>query len=84
MSFKYSGKGVGKTLGKAYLHYAPLLGYKASVFNLVYTSNIASTRIWDSLGFDRVGLVPNAGRLKSRDEGGADEWCDAIVYHKTF
>ena len=32
------------TLGKSYLHYGPLLGYKASVFNLVYATNTGSLR----------------------------------------
>lgn len=31
-------------LGKSYLHYAPSLGYKASVFNLVYANNTGSLR----------------------------------------
>lgn len=61
-----------------------MLGYKASVFNLVYVNNIASVKIWDSLGFNRVGLVPQAGCLKNRIEGEEDEFVDAYVYHKTF
>ncbi len=36
--------GYGMTLAKSYLHYAPLLGYKASVFNLVYATNTGSLR----------------------------------------
>ena len=36
--------GYGMTLGKSYLHYAPALGYKASVFNLVYATNTGSLR----------------------------------------
>lgn len=59
-------------------------GYKASVFNLVYVSNVASLRIWDALGFSRVGLVPDAGLLKSATEGEPDVFTDAVVYHKTF
>lgn len=80
----HRGLKVGVNLGRAYLHFAPLLGYKASVFNLVYVSNVPSLRIWDSLGFQRVGLVPNAGLLKSKVPGGAEEFVDAVVYHKTF
>jgi len=33
-------------------------GYIYSVFNLVYVSNVASCRLWDSLGFDRIGTSP--------------------------
>lgn len=52
------------------------------MFNLVYVSNTASLRIWDSLGFERAGLIPNAGRLKSKEKGGQDEYTDAVVYFK--
>lgn len=57
-------------------------GYRGSVFNLVYVSNTASLRIWDSLGFERAGLIPNAGRLKSKTPGGEDEYTDAVVYYR--
>lgn len=75
--------GYGKTLGKSYLHYAPQLGFKASVFNLVYTSNIGSMKIWDSLGFTRAGLIPRAGRLR-RVDGQGEEWVDAVVYYRSL
>ena len=78
------GQNIGKTLGRAYLHFGPLLGYRGSVFNLVYASNVASSKIWDSLGFERAGLIPGAGRLKSLQEGGEDDYVDAIVYYKSF
>lgn len=71
------GKGVGKTMGKLYLNWAPKLGYTYSVFNLVYKTNIASIKIWEGLGFDRIGLVPEAGRMK-----GSDELVDAILFGK--
>ncbi|KDE09755.1 hypothetical protein MVLG_00155 [Microbotryum lychnidis-dioicae p1A1 Lamole] len=79
----HRGLKVGKTLGRSYLHYAPLLGYKGSVFNLVYVNNIASVKIWDSLGFQRAGLIPNAGLLK-KAEGEGEEYVDAIVFHYNF
>lgn len=50
-------------------------GYTYSVFNLVYETNTASTRIWDSLGFKRIGRVPACGNLRSYDEP-----VDAIIY----
>jgi hypothetical protein len=40
----YRRLGYGMTLAKSYLHYGPLLGYKASVFNLVYANNTGSLR----------------------------------------
>ena len=38
------GKGFGGVLARSYLHYAPQLGYEASVFNLVYVNNVASVK----------------------------------------
>ncbi|KIY03221.1 uncharacterized protein Z520_01688 [Fonsecaea multimorphosa CBS 102226] len=70
-------KGVGKSMGQCYLDWAPQLGYTYSVFNLVYESNTASTKIWDSLGFKRIGRVPGCGNLKSSEEP-----VDAIIYGK--
>ncbi|KAI7940004.1 hypothetical protein MJO28_013656 [Puccinia striiformis f. sp. tritici] len=86
---RHRGRKIGKTLARSFLHYAPLLGYRASVFNLVYKNNLASIAIWDSLGFQRVGLIPKAGRLKKAPTGDSnsqsnegEEFVDAIVYWK--
>ncbi|KAK7521443.1 uncharacterized protein IWZ02DRAFT_144122 [Phyllosticta citriasiana] len=70
-------RGVGKLMGECYLEWAPLLGYTYSVFNLVYETNVASCRIWDSLGFKRIGRVPGCGNLKTQPEG---HFVDAIIY----
>lgn len=78
-------------LGLSFLEYARTLGYRASIFNLVYVTNEASVRLWDGLGFQRVGRIPDAGRVRVRvpetgtavpmgflDKGYVDAW----VYHK--
>jgi hypothetical protein len=41
------------------------------------------TRIWDSLGFVRAGLIPRAGQLR-RNDGSGEEWVDAIIYYRSF
>jgi RimJ/RimL family protein N-acetyltransferase len=71
-------RGVGRSLGEAYLDWAPKLGYSYSVFNLVYVTNTASTRLWDRLGFKRIGRVKGCGQLKSS----GPELVDAIIYGK--
>jgi len=53
------------------------------VFNLVYKNNLASVAIWDRLGFQRVGLIPGAGKLKKAD-GSGEEYVDAIIFYKNF
>lgn len=47
-----------------------------------HASTISSLRLWESLGFIKAGLIPNAGRLKK--EGGGEEYIDAIVFYKSF
>jgi GNAT superfamily N-acetyltransferase len=69
-------RGVGRQLGESYLDWAPKLGYTYSVFNLVYETNVASCKIWDGLGFKRIGRVKNCGNLKSYP----DRLVDAIIY----
>lgn len=80
VSPSHRGVGVGRLLGEAYLDYAPKLGYEYSVFNLVYETNVASTKIWDALGFEKIGRIPGAGNLKSFP----GRRIDAIVYGKMF
>ncbi|PKY04537.1 hypothetical protein P168DRAFT_253742 [Aspergillus campestris IBT 28561] len=69
-------RGVGRLMGEGYLEWAPKLGYTYAVFNLVYESNVASCRIWDALGFKRIGRVPGGGRLLSNP----GQYVDAIIY----
>lgn len=69
-------RGVGRLMGESYLDWAPRLGYTYSVFNLVYETNVASCRIWDALGFKRIGRVKGGGNLRSHP----DRLVDAIIY----
>ncbi|KAH6653087.1 hypothetical protein BKA67DRAFT_506546, partial [Truncatella angustata] len=69
-------RGIGRLLGETYLDWAPKLGYSYSVFNLVYETNVASCKIWDALGFKRIGRVKGCGNLKSYP----DRLVDAIIY----
>ncbi|CAI4716931.1 AIG_G0043760.mRNA.1.CDS.1 [Saccharomyces cerevisiae] len=73
----HRGQKVGYRLAQVYLNWAPLLGYKYSIFNLVFVTNQASWKIWDKLNFQRIGLVPHAGILN-----GFSEPVDAIIYGK--
>ncbi|KIW02934.1 uncharacterized protein PV09_05980 [Verruconis gallopava] len=69
-------RGVGRLMGEGYLDYAPKLGYTYSVFNLVYETNTPSCRIWDALGFKRIGRVKGCGNLKSYP----GQLIDAIIF----
>ncbi|EED23515.1 GNAT family acetyltransferase, putative [Talaromyces stipitatus ATCC 10500] len=73
------GQGIGSIMGRTYLEYAPKLGYKYSVFNLVFANNPASSKIWDRLGFEVLGRVPGAGRLAN-----SEELVDALIYGRSL
>lgn len=69
-------RGAGRLMGESYIDWAPRLGYTYSVFNLVYETNVASCKIWDALGFKRIGRVKGCGNLRSHP----DRLIDAIIY----
>lgn len=77
------GKKIGNALAESYTHYAPALGYRGSVFNLVYENNVASLRLWEKLGFTKVGVIPGAGRLKTGN-GDEEKYYDAHIIYKSW
>lgn len=54
------GRGVGRALGEHALSWARDQGYAAMQFNAVVESNRAAVRLWEALGFDIIGTVPEA------------------------
>jgi L-amino acid N-acyltransferase YncA len=54
------GRGVGRALGEYALSWAKEQGYAAMQFNAVVASNHAAVRLWQELGFQIVGTVPEA------------------------
>jgi RimJ/RimL family protein N-acetyltransferase len=70
------GRGIGRAMGVHSLGAARELGYLALQFNLVVVTNEASIRIWDALGFTRVGLLPKAFRHATLG------FVDALVMYK--
>jgi RimJ/RimL family protein N-acetyltransferase len=57
-------QGVAALMGHVFLQAAKDLGYKSSYFNLVFKSNEASVRLWESLGFERVAVLEKAADLE--------------------
>lgn len=51
-------------MGHVFLQVARDLGYRSSYFNLVFASNTASVKLWESLNFQRVAVLPEAARLE--------------------
>ncbi|KAF2643767.1 hypothetical protein P280DRAFT_216219 [Massarina eburnea CBS 473.64] len=77
------GLGLGRIAARSFLFYGPACGYRGSVFNLVYANNTASMKLWERLGFENVGRIPEAGRLRKQD-GSGEEYVDAWVVHGDF
>jgi len=65
-------------MAKAYIQIAPVLGFKSSVFNLVFTNNEGSLKLWERNGFKKLGRIPNVARTK---EGG---YVDSIMWGYEF
>ncbi len=54
------GKGVARAMCTHSLNYAKQRGYRAMQFNFVVSTNERTVRLWQSLGFDIVGRLPEA------------------------
>ena len=52
------GRGVGRSLGEYALDWARTNGYAAMQFNAVVETNHAAVRLWQALGFEIIGTVP--------------------------
>lgn len=58
----YRGKGVGSLLIKASLHLAKDLGLQAMQFNMVLSQNTLAIKLYEKLGFNIAGILPQAVR----------------------
>ncbi|OEJ99800.1 GNAT family N-acetyltransferase [Roseivirga misakiensis] len=54
----FEGKGIGTAMGKYSLEEARNMGYKSMQFNIVLKSNEHAVKLWQRLGFEIVGEVP--------------------------
>ena len=61
------GRGVGRYLGEYAIRWAADAGYHAMQFNAVVDTNVTAVRLWETLGFETVGIVPEA--FDSRTHG---------------
>jgi L-amino acid N-acyltransferase YncA len=70
------GLGIGRQLGEAVLERARSAGYRAMQFNAVVATNDNAVHLWESLGFEVVGRVPQAFRHPTRG------LVDLLVMHR--
>lgn len=66
VSPKHAGKGYGSIMGACMVEEAKKAGYHAMQFNFVVEDNIRSKKIWQKLGFEIVGTVPDAFRHREK------------------
>ena len=71
-----SGQGVATSMCKHSQDVAVKRGFRAMQFNLVVSTNEAAIRLWEKLGFQLIGVLPNA--FNSRSAG----YVDALVMYK--
>lgn len=57
---KAAGQGVGQAMGAFSIEEARRLGYRAMQFNIVVKSNTRALRLWQKLGFEIIGEIPEA------------------------
>ncbi len=72
------GEGIGRWMGEMMLPLARDRGYRAVMFNLVFANNIPSLKIWQTLGFEELGRIPEAVRLPQGN------YVDAVMLYKSL
>ena len=56
------GKGIGKMMAMHSIEEAKRIGFYAIQFNFVVKSNTVAVSLWQSVGFEIIGEIPNAFR----------------------
>lgn len=54
------GRGIGRAMAEHCLNEARRLGFRAMQFNYVVSTNVAAIGLWQDLGFEIVGTLPDA------------------------
>lgn len=72
------GQGLGRIMGEVMLLLARDRGYRAVMYNLVFETNAPSLKIWESLGFQSIGRIPDAAHIAN------GRYVDAIMLYKSL
>ncbi|MEM7553165.1 MAG: GNAT family N-acetyltransferase [Cyanobacteria bacterium P01_A01_bin.84] len=73
---QWRGQGIGRLMAETMLKVAAHLKYEAVMLNLVFETNIPSVRLWESLGFDTIGRIPQGVLLQK------GERVDALIMYR--
>ena len=72
------GRGVGEALVRDCLSQARALGFGVLQFNAVVATNIAALRLYEKLGFVRLGTIPRGFRLRN------GQYADIIPHYRAL
>ena len=72
------GRGIGEALVRHSLETARALGYRLLIFNAVVAENTRAIRLYERLGFRRIGRVPGGFLLRD------GRWCDTILFYRSL
>lgn len=75
---KWRSKGLGWLLGAVMLRHARDMGYRGVLFNLVFSQNHIARALWEKLGFETIGVIPQA---IANDDGTCQ---DAIMMYRSL
>ena len=73
-----SGRGVGRAMAEHSLAHARRRGFRAMQFNFVVSSNERAVRLWQTLGFQIAGRLPEAFHHPTRG------FVDALVMYRSL
>ncbi|MBR5519507.1 MAG: GNAT family N-acetyltransferase [Clostridia bacterium] len=71
------GQGIGRMLVKDSLRMAKSLGFRLMQFNAVVATNAPALKLYESLGFVRLGTIPGGFRMDERYE-------DIVLFYHTL
>ena len=63
------GQGIGRLMGEYAVDWLRSRGFEAIQFNAVVSTNTGAIKLWESLGFTTIGVVPDAFRLPEGEAG---------------
>jgi L-amino acid N-acyltransferase YncA len=72
------GQGIGRAMAEHCLSEARRLGFRAMQFNFVVSTNESAIHLWQDLGFEIVGTLPQAFRHPQRG------YVDVYVMYRTL
>jgi L-amino acid N-acyltransferase YncA len=72
------GHGLGRWMGETMLDLARDRGYRAVMYNLIFETNVPSLKLWESMGFQPIGRIPDGVELPD------GRFVDAVMLYKAL